>query len=167
MRDTYLRQITVKERNTLHLLVDDDRESGYRAKIILLKDDGYAVPEIRRIINHHDNNIRKWIHRFNEQGIGGIISRKHIRNAHKFTDDVESKIVEISSKNPRKYYGLEFSTWSLRILAGFIMNDIKLVDSISHTEIRNILLKHGIRWRHSKTILGSSKDPEYALKKIH
>jgi hypothetical protein len=50
----------------------------------------------------------------------------------------------------------------------FIMNDIKLVDSISHTEIRNILLKHRIRWRHSKTILlGSSKDPEYALKKVH
>ena len=168
MRDTYLRQITVKERNTLHLLVDDDRESGYRAKIILLKNDGYAVPEIRRITNHHDNNIRKWIHRFNEQGIGGIISRKHLRNAHKFTDDVESKIVEISSKNPRKYYGLEFSTWSLRILAGFVMNDIKLVDSISHTEIRNILLKHGIRWRRSKTILlGNSKDPEYALKKVH
>ena len=169
MRDTYLRQITVKERNTLHLLVDDDRESGYRAKIILLKDDGYAVPEIRRITNHHDNNIRKWIHRFNEQGIGGIISRKHIRNAHKFTDDVERKIVEISSKNPRKYYGLKFSTWSLRVLAGFIiMNDMKLVNSISHTEIRNILLKHGIRWRHSKTILlGNSKVPEYALKKVH
>jgi hypothetical protein len=48
------------------------------------------------------------------------------------------------------------------------MNDIKLVNSISHTEIRNILLKHGIRWRHSKTILlSNSKDPEYALKKVH
>ncbi len=93
MRDTYLRQITVKERNTLHLLVDNDPQSDYRAKIILLKDDGYAVPEIRRITNHHDNNIRKWIHRFNEQGIGGIISRKHTHNAHKFTDEVERKRV--------------------------------------------------------------------------
>ena len=46
VRDTYLRSITEKERNTLHLLVDeDDLESGYRAKIILLKDDGYTVPE--------------------------------------------------------------------------------------------------------------------------
>jgi hypothetical protein len=35
--DTYLRSITEKERNTLHLLLDDDLESGYRAKIILLK----------------------------------------------------------------------------------------------------------------------------------
>ena len=47
VRDTYLRSITEKERNNLHLLVDeDDLESGYRAKIILLKDDGYTVPDI-------------------------------------------------------------------------------------------------------------------------
>ncbi|HSF50952.1 MAG TPA: helix-turn-helix domain-containing protein [Nitrososphaeraceae archaeon] len=69
MRNTYLRNITTKERNTLHLLIEDDPDSGYRAKIILLKDDGYTVPEIRKITNHHDNNIRKWIHRFNEKGI--------------------------------------------------------------------------------------------------
>jgi hypothetical protein len=34
VRDTYLRSITEKERNNLHLLVDeDDLESGYRAKL--------------------------------------------------------------------------------------------------------------------------------------
>jgi hypothetical protein len=54
------------------------------------------------------------------------------------------------------------------VLAGFIMKDMKLVDDgISHTEIRNILLKHGIRWRQSKMILRNSKDPEYDIKKVH
>ena len=33
---------------------EDDGESGYRAKIILLKDEGYTVPEIRVATNHHD-----------------------------------------------------------------------------------------------------------------
>jgi hypothetical protein len=28
---------------------EDDNESSYRAKIILLKDEGYTVPEIRKI----------------------------------------------------------------------------------------------------------------------
>ncbi len=33
----------------------DDNESGYRAKIPLLKDEGYTVPEIRMMAtNHHD-----------------------------------------------------------------------------------------------------------------
>jgi hypothetical protein len=32
----------------------------------------------------------------------------------------------------------------------------KIVDSISHSEIRNVLIKHSIKWRRSKTILGSN-----------
>ena len=115
-----LREISPEEMNDLHWLLDNDQESGYRARMILLRDEGYTVPEIRKITNHHDNNIRKWIHRFNEKGIEGIVTRKHIGNAHKITDNIERKIVEIASNDPRKYR-LKFSTWSLRVLAGYIM----------------------------------------------
>ena len=72
----------------------EDEESGHRAKIILLKDEGYTVPEIRRATNHHDSNIRKWIHRFNEKGIDGIASKIHKHKPIKITDDVEKKIIE-------------------------------------------------------------------------
>ena len=75
------------------------------------------------------------------------------------------KIVKIVAKNLRKDYGLPFSTWSLRVLAGFISKEMNFVDSISHTEIRNIILKHGIKWRQSKITLGPSLEPEYNLKK--
>ena len=149
-------------------MILEDKESGYRAKIILLKDEGYTVPEIRKITNHHDNNIRKWIHRFNEKGIDNIISKKHSHRQYKFDDDVEKQIVDIASSNPRTIYGLGFSSWSLRVLAGFIMYDLRLVDKISHTEIRNILLKYNMKWRKSKTVLSNKRinDPaEYALKK--
>jgi transposase len=149
MRDTLLRMLTDNEKNLLHLMLEDV-ESGYRAKIILLKDEGYTVPEIRRVINHHDNNIRKWIHRFDEKGIDGIISKKHNHKQHKFDDDIEKKIVDIASANPRSF-SLGFSTWSLRVLAGFLMYDLKMVDKISHSaEIRNILLNHKIKYRKSK-----------------
>jgi len=36
--------------------------------------------------NHHDNNIRKWIHRFNEKGVNGIISKIH---KHKAITDIK------------------------------------------------------------------------------
>jgi hypothetical protein len=77
---------------------------------------------------------------------------------------MEEKIVDIASSNPRSF-DLGFSTWSLRVLAGFLMNDLKLVDKISHSEIRNILLKYNIKWRKSKTVLSKNNDSEYALKK--
>ena len=166
MRDTFLRSITDDQRNVLYdIMEEDDQEYSYRAKIILLKDEGYTVPEIRIATNHHDVNIRKWIHRFNEKGIEGIISRKHMHKPIKISDNVEKKIVDIAVKNPRDCYHLSFSTWSLRVLAGYISKELNLVDSISHTEIRNILLKHGIRYRQSKVTLGDSMDPEYHLKK--
>src|SRR3982750_2031306 len=165
MRDTFLRMLTDKEKDILYQLMLDDKESGYRAKIILLKSNGYTVPEIRRATNHHDSNIRKWIHRFNEKGLDGIVSKIHEHKPIKITNDIEKKIVEMITKNPRMDYGLPFSTWSLRVLAGFIFKDVHLVDSISHTEVRNILLKHGIKWRQSKITLGTSPDPEYHLKK--
>jgi hypothetical protein len=42
-----------------------------------------------------------------------------------------------------------------------------MIDKISHSEIRNILLKHGTKRRKSKAVLSNkSNDPtEYALKK--
>ena len=40
----------------------DNVGSGYRAKIILLEDEGYTSPEIRMATNHHDVYIRNWIH---------------------------------------------------------------------------------------------------------
>ena len=71
----------------------------------------------------------------------------------------------MASSNPRYDYGLGFSTWSLRVLAGFLMHDLNTVDRVSHAEIRIILLKHKIKWRKSKTALSKSNDPEYDLKK--
>jgi transposase len=109
MRDTFLIiMLTDVEKNHLHLMLED-KESGYRAKIILLKDEGYTVPQIRKITNHHDLNIRKWIHRFNEKGIEGIISKKHNHKQHKFDNDIEKQIVDTASANPRSF-DLGFST---------------------------------------------------------
>ncbi len=47
MRDIFLRMLTDNEKNLLHLMMLEDIEAGYRAKIILLKDERYTVPEIR------------------------------------------------------------------------------------------------------------------------
>src|SRR6476620_2168536 len=118
-----------------------------------------------RLLTNDEKNLRKLIHRFKEKSIDVIISKKHNHKQHKFDNSFEKQIVDIASSNPRTAYALGFSSWSLRVLAGFIMYDLKMVDRISHTEIRNILLKHNIKWRKSKTVLFKSNDPEYTLKK--
>ena len=84
----------------------------------------------------------------------------------KITPEIEKNIVDMTAtKNPRDYYGLPLSTWSLLVLAGTVSKELNLLNTISHTQIRNILLNHGIRYRQSKITLGNSTDPEYHLKK--
>ena len=91
MRDTFLRMLTIDERNYLHLMLDENTEAGYRAKIILLKDDGYTVPEIRRATNHHDSNIRKWIHRFNENGFIVLMKKELMAFYQKYISISQSR----------------------------------------------------------------------------
>jgi len=94
------------------------------------------------------------------------MSKLHKHRSIKLTVEIEKKIVEIVSKNPREGYGLPFSTWSIRVLAGYVSKELNLVDSLSHTEVENILLKHGIKYhRQSKITLETSTAPEYNLKK--
>ncbi len=126
--------ISDDERNKLYdRMQDEDEESSYRAKIILLKNEGYTVPEIRMTINHHDVNLRKWIHQFNEYGVEGIVSRIHKYRSIKVTAEIEKKNVEVATKNPREGNGLPFSTWSLRVSAWYISKELNLVNSMSYS----------------------------------
>ncbi|MER5176077.1 MAG: hypothetical protein ABJB76_12285 [Candidatus Nitrosocosmicus sp.] len=68
-------------KNILHQILED-KESRYIAKTILLKDDGHTVQQIRKMIDHHNNNIKKCVHhRFNEKGIDCIYQKSTIINS--------------------------------------------------------------------------------------
>ena len=98
MRNVFLSIPTEYKKNFLHLIFEDN-EAEYIPKIILFKDEPYTVPEIRKITNHHDLNIREWIHCFNEKGIDGIISKNHSHKHHKFDNNIEKQILDITFAN--------------------------------------------------------------------
>lgn len=165
VRYTPLRDITDKEKNRLYSLLDTYPEIKYRIKIILLASEGYTVPEIREMTNIYDRTIRKWIHKFNDNGIEGLFTKIDYSPMVKIDNDARKEIVKIASTNPRDLE-LKFSTWSLRSLAGYLTRDKKIVkQGISHTRIKDILNESKIEWRNSKTVLGRSRDPAYELKK--
>ena len=62
--DTFFRSITDDQRNILYDMIESRmmKNPVIVTKIILLKDEGYPISEIRMATNHHDVNIRKWIH---------------------------------------------------------------------------------------------------------
>ena len=92
--------------------------------------------------NTYDKTIRKWIHKFNDNGIEGLFTKIDYSPMVKIDNDTRKEIVKIASTNPRDL-GLKFSTWSLRSLAsGYLTKeeDKKIVKyGISHTRIKEIL----------------------------
>jgi len=170
VRYTPIREITDKEKNKLYSLLDTNPDIKYRIKIIPLANDGYTVPEIREMTNTYDKTIRKWIHKFNDNGIDGLFTKIDYSPMVKIDNDARKEIVKIASTNPRNL-GLKFSTWSLRSLVGYLSKEDKNTvvkqqqGGISHTRIKEILNESKIEWRNSKMILRKSRDPEYELKK--
>lgn len=169
VRYTPIREIKEKDKNKLYTLLDTNPEIKYRIKIILLANDGYTVPEIREMTNTYDKTIRKWIHKFNDNGIEGLFTKIDYSPIVKIDNDTRKEIVKIASTNPRDL-GLKFSTWSLRSLAsGYLTKEDKKIVKHGISPVipeLKILNKSKIEWRNSKTVLlGKSRDPEYELKK--
>ena len=122
VRYTPIREIKDNDKNKLYNLLDTNPEIKYRIKIILLAGEGYTVPEIRDMTNIYDKTIRKWIHKFNEMGIDGLVTKIDYSPMVKIDNDARKQIIKIASTNPRDL-GLKFSTWSLRSLAGYLTKE--------------------------------------------
>ena len=139
MRYTHIRKISDEDKKELYDTLDIHPEIKYRVKIVLLAGEGYTVPEIREMTNTYDKTIRKWIHRFNDNGTNGLFTEINYSPMIKITDRTKKEIIRISSTNPREL-GLKFSAWSLRSIAGYV-REKKIVkeDGISHTTIRDTL----------------------------
>jgi transposase len=116
VRYTPIREITDKEKNKLHSLLDTNPEIKYRIKIVLLASEGYTVSEIREMTNTYDKTIRKWIHKFNEIGIEGLFTKIDYSPMVKIDNDSRKQIVKIASSNPRSgikilYMVTEITCW--------------------------------------------------------
>ena len=107
VRYTPIREIKDKDKNKLYTLLDTNPEIKYRIKIILLANDGYTVPEIREMTNTYDKTIRKWIHKFNDNGIEGLFTKIDYSPIVKIDNDTRKEIVKIASIYKSKGSGIK------------------------------------------------------------
>jgi len=126
MKLLFIKRLSRNERDKIYSLIDN-KEIGYRALIIALSYDGYEVREIARRLNLHPNIVRKWIKRFNREGMECLYSKAGRKK--KLDKKTEKKIFMIALKKPYKL-GLPFSTWSLRKIKYYINKKLRV--NISH-----------------------------------
>jgi len=82
-----------------------------RVKIVLLGREGYLTDEISVMVNIHPKSVRKWIKRFNEKGMEGLMDKPRGGAPCRFTEKQREEIIKISLSDPRDL-GLPFTNWS-------------------------------------------------------
>jgi len=142
----YVRELKEEEDKQLRRWIEeDDSTLRHRARVILLSSQGYRIPEIGALLGAHPTNLRKWIHRFNARGPEGLISPRSGGPPPRFSEEQKQQIIGLAKQNPRDL-GLNFSRWTLHKLAEEARKR-KIVDSISHEYVRQILAEANVAYR--------------------
>ena len=148
----YTRKLKQQERRTLEaqMSAPEDDLPAHRLQIIMLSAAGKRVPEISEEVHLHPINVRKWIHRFNEQGLDGLRSGKSPGRPPIFTEEQRTRICQTANTSPHSL-GLHYSRWSLQRLRRYLIEH-QVVEHISVETIRQIVQSqdtaYGRRIRH-------------------
>ncbi|OQY25364.1 MAG: hypothetical protein B6I34_02290 [Anaerolineaceae bacterium 4572_32.1] len=143
----YVRPLSDKERARLDEIITEPFSEvvSTRAHIVLLSSQGYKSTEIAPLVGRHQASVRKWIRRFNVNGLSSLINAPSPGRKRSYTDEQAQKMVEIALTKPRDL-GQPFSRWSLHRLMNYLINT-KVVESISHDTVWRILGERGIHFQ--------------------
>ncbi len=143
-----------------------------RARIITLSWDGLGVPAIAGQLGCHPEKVRRWLHRFNANGIDGLGNRPGAGRRRRITGAQRSHIITLARSAPpgplaRDAIG-ELSAddergpaqWTLDTLAQ-AARDAGI--QVGRSQVRRILLAEKVRWRRARS-WAVSTDPEFAPK---
>jgi transposase len=143
-----------------------------RARIIMLSWDGLGVPAIAGQLGCHPKKVRRWLHRFNADGIDGLGDRPGAGRRRRITEAQRSAIIALARSEPpgrlaRDGAG-ELSAdqedgpaqWTLDTLAQAARD--KGIQ-VGRSQVRRILLAEKVRWRRTRSWT-TSTDPEFAPK---
>src|SRR5215813_3598894 len=141
----FVRPLTPEEREGLtHFTHSACKEEAVRARVILASAEGKTAAEISNLLGSHPSNIKKWIRKFNSEGLEGVSAKKRGPQGGprpKFTDVQIDEVLKLASIDPAEA-GYAFKGWSPQKLATAAM-DRGIVDRISHVTVRQILRRQG------------------------
>ena len=146
----YISSLPDKDRAHLDKIIAESKPEtlGARAHIVSLSSQGYSSTEIAYLVGRHPATVRKWIHRWNEQGISSLTDALPRGRKRSYTDEQAQKMVEIALTHPRAL-GQRYSKWSLHRLMRYLM-ETGVVETISHDTVWRILRARGIHFQRGK-----------------
>jgi DNA-binding NtrC family response regulator/tetratricopeptide (TPR) repeat protein len=163
----FARALTDEERRLLEAASESgNKEEAWRAKVVLLSARRKTAPAISAELGYHQSNVKKWIRKFNDDGLDGLAVRKRgPRRGPKssFTKIQIEQILKLAQADPQRL-GFAFKNWTPQKLASAAI-ERRIVERISHVTIRQVLLRNGVNVNRSgpNPVTGEAVSPNFAL----
>jgi len=164
MKKLKLRELPQEEYEELKTLYDKTKDVRIksRAQMILLgHEQNMTVQQIVEIVRESDQTVRRWIKRFNAEGINGLNDMPRPGTPKKMTSAYRDRLLDVVRRRPRTLEQ-SYSMWTLARLADFMAEETGL--RVSTETVRRILKSGGIVLSRPQHTI-SSPDPEYKVKK--
>lgn len=87
-----------------------------RIQMVLLSMAGRTVNEIALIVRESDETVRRWLHRFVDEGCDGLIERVHTGRPAQITPEIECFVLACIDQQPRAF-GKDRAAWTTALLA--------------------------------------------------
>ena len=129
----YIRQLTtdeLKEIQKLKASKTKPARQGKRAKIIWLSHQKIKVPKIASRVGLSSASVRKWIRRFNESSLSGLLDAPRTGRPLNHTQETRGKVIALARTKPDTL-GYPFTCWTIRRLSTALWETEKLNLSIS------------------------------------
>jgi transposase len=133
-----------------------------RATMIAWSAEGWWVSDIARIVRVTPQVVRKWIRRFNAEGLDGLQDQPRSGRPATYTSEQIGEVIAVSLLKPDGL-GLPFGCWTLDRLQAYLTEARGL--PIRRSRINEILVAEGLRWRTDETWFGDRVDPQFAEKR--
>ena len=142
----FVRELLPDEREELERCSGSQtKEEASRAAVILLSSESKTAVEIGQILGAHPSNIKKWIRRFNTDGLTGIAIKKRGPQGGprpRFSGSQVEKILRLAESAPSSL-GYGFKAWTPQKLATAAV-ERGIVDRISHVTVRQLLKRNEV-----------------------
>jgi len=131
-----------------------------RVRAVLLSHKKYNLTRLSQILDLNRNDISKWLKRYEQEGVTGLLNRPRSGRPAKLTQRHISLMLEAIEKSPR-LYGYNQSNWNCSLLAQYLAKKTKI--EVSHDWVRLLLIRFGFRCGRGKLKI-VSPDPLYDKK---
>jgi len=153
------RGLTVEEQTALaeSYRSSSDAELVRRCHSVLLLADGLRVPKVAELLRVNQSTIHRWVDRFELGGLGALVTQHRDGRPPRWNEEYEHLLVATVRHDPR-WYGLEQSTWTCPLLAGYLAQQTGI--AMSAERVRVLLHQHGLGLKQPTPVV-HSRDPRY------